>query len=191
MVLGNDRLRPQKNFSPAAPATPRLPAGLRVKRARLKNQGFRSWTSRKPLPPVIAIRRRAPAAAGGTQIPRKTAPGAAAHDGLLLLPNAASRPGTAIRGRAVIVSMPAVRHPLPHITVHVVQTKTIRRKTPHRGGPFIVPLTAAAIAVGPVTANGIPPTYTSSSCPPAPHIPIAPRWAGGKPGSPLFYSASR
>ena len=37
-----------KIFSPAAPAKPRLPAGLRVKGARLKIQGFRSWTSRKP-----------------------------------------------------------------------------------------------------------------------------------------------
>ena len=27
---------------------PRLPAGLRVKGASIKHQGFRSWTSRKP-----------------------------------------------------------------------------------------------------------------------------------------------
>ena len=41
-------LKAAKIFSPATPATPRLPAGLSVKGARLKNQGFRSWTSRKP-----------------------------------------------------------------------------------------------------------------------------------------------
>ena len=39
---------PQKNFSPATPAKPRLPAGLRVKGASVKIQGFKSWTSRKP-----------------------------------------------------------------------------------------------------------------------------------------------
>ena len=37
----------QKIFAGYA-GKPRLPAGLRVKGARLKIQGFRSWTSRKP-----------------------------------------------------------------------------------------------------------------------------------------------
>ena len=99
-----------------------------------------------------------PVAVRGTQKSRRKEPGAAAHDGPLGI---ATRPGAAIVRRVCIVAV-AVRHPLPDIAVHVIKPKGIGRKAPHRGRLFIIPLAAAAIAVGPVAADGVAPAVAGA-----------------------------
>ena len=63
-----------------------------------------------------------------------------------------------LRATLVVVLIIPIRHPFPHIAVHVVQTETIRCKSTYRGCFLVIPFAPTTVAIGPVAANRISPT---------------------------------
>jgi hypothetical protein len=73
----------------------------------------------------------------GPATPRIEVPGAAAYNFILYI--LASSPGTAIGRGSVIVAMPDVLAPFPHIAVHVTEAKGISdAKVIHRRQVFFI-----------------------------------------------------
>src|SRR5262249_7803880 len=69
-----------------------------------------------------------PEAACGAEAPRIVAPGAAAKNPATTISGCHRR---AVRRRAIVVVIPAVLHPLPHVAVHVVEAPPVLRETVH------------------------------------------------------------
>ena len=95
------------------------------------------------------------------------------------------QPGATVRRGACIAVVPAVRHPLVHIPVHVVQSPRIRRKRSHRRRAVeAIPTGAEPLAVhrsSPGSCQSRRPNCISSSSPHAPRIPTPTRSANGTP----------
>jgi len=58
---------------------------------------------------------------------------------------------------AVIVLMPTVFDPLPHVADHIIETETVRGERADRSSLVAVPAAAAAVAIGIVAANIVAP----------------------------------
>src|SRR5260370_13483983 len=93
--------------------------------------------------PVVLL---VPVAVRRPWICRIVVPGTAADDTFLAIP---CRPrNKAIGGRPVVVLMPAILHPLPHIAGHIVESERIGLERSDRRGSQFAPLVFAAMAVG-------------------------------------------
>ena len=90
------------------------------------------------------VARPVPVAARRAHVPRSFEPGAAAQHTLLAI---SCRPRRAIARRPRIRTIPAVGHPLLDVTVHVVKTEGIGRKTADGNRLLLVDVLAAA-AIG-------------------------------------------
>jgi hypothetical protein len=67
---------------------------------------------------------------GRAEAPRIAVPGTAADHTAALLTS--GYPGCTVSRRPALVAVPAIRHPLPRIAGHVVQTEGVRRIMPGR-----------------------------------------------------------
>src|SRR6266404_7210703 len=92
--------------------------------------------------PVVLL---VPVAVRRPWVCRIVVPGTAADDTFLAIP---CRPRKAIGGRPVVVLMPAILHPLPHIAGHIVEAERIGLERSDRRGSQFAPLVFAAMAVG-------------------------------------------
>jgi len=79
----------------------------------------------------VPIGRVEPVPAGGTRVPWVVVPGTAPQKPAGTIP---LLPCTAVQGRSGVGVVVAVLHPLPHVTVHIVQSKGIGKLLPHRAG---------------------------------------------------------
>ena len=82
-------------------------------------------------------------------------------------------PSRAIDRRSVVILMPAVLYPFNYITSGVIKSERIRPQGTYWCGLFVLPLAAAANAVGQSLASSRCPTSTSSQFPRAQHIPFS------------------
>jgi hypothetical protein len=86
-----------------------------------------------------------PEAVRRTRPVREVDPRAAAqHTAITIF---AAGPSATILGRPIIVLMPAILYPYPHIAYRIEQAKVIGCKTAHRGRTFAIPLTSVSSAV--------------------------------------------
>src|SRR5262249_60859414 len=92
-------------------------------------------------------------ARGGAQIARVAVEGAAAQDAL---PALAAGPGRAVGGRAAIVVVPAILHPLGRVAGSVEQPERVCRKAAGRNRLLAGPA-AAVTAIGQTDAEGSAP----------------------------------
>ena len=91
-----------------------------------------------------------------TQVRRSVEPGTAAQHTATTV--TAARPCRPVTRRTRVVLVPAVRYPLPHVPVHVVQTPAVRRKRTRRRRPIPVPAAATLAAIRPVAPEIPAPT---------------------------------
>ena len=89
-------------------------------------------------------------------------------------------PGAAVGRRADIGAVPAIRRPLPDIAQHAVKPERIGREAVDVRQFAVVPLAAAAVAVGIVGADVVAPPARRGGAARARHIPIPLRSAGDR-----------
>src|SRR5690606_5642386 len=98
----------------------------------------------------VGLRRRTP---GGAGLGGGAGPRATAHH-----PRPAARvdPGCAVRGRAAVAVVPAVRHPFTDIAGHVVKAECIGLETGHRRrAPVPVAVAFERVVPAPATAGAV------------------------------------
>src|SRR5262245_43776236 len=64
---------------------------------------------------------------------------------------------SAVRGRALVVRIPAVLHPLPDVADHIVQAEAVRVEAADRRGLFAAPAAAGTVEIGAVGARRVAP----------------------------------
>jgi hypothetical protein len=133
---------------------PALAEGVRPKRQRNKDSMGKRPPDTEPAgdaPEVGGV----PGAAGRAEALRIVAPGTAAKDtGTAAI---SAGPCRTVWGRSVIVGMIAILHPLEHVTRHVVEAERVGLERADRRGLAVIPLAAAAIAVGIFLADLVTP----------------------------------
>src|SRR5262245_41404507 len=95
---------------------------------------------------VVPVVGGAPVAAGGAEIPRNADPSAAAEDTATAF--AFFNPSRTVLRSPVVVLVLAILDPLRDIAMHVMETECIGGERADGSRPLIVPLAAAAVAIG-------------------------------------------
>ena len=97
-----------------------------------RRQGYMRLERSGDAEPAVAapVLGRVPAAARGPDNDWLAVPRAAAQSALVTVP--ARHPCLAGNRRAIVVTMPAVLHPFPHIPQHIVKAKSVGQKTADR-----------------------------------------------------------
>ena len=93
-------------------------------------------------------------AVGRAEVLRIKEPGTAANDTAATV---TSPPRRAVRGCTLVAVVEAILHPFPDVAVHVVEAERIGGERADRRRLLVVPLAAAAVAVGVALADLVAP----------------------------------